>query len=82
VVFGEIRKCGSAAASNAFAWRCVHTALNAAKVGEPVDPQSGLEMVDREVRRYNPLSWPVVTAGIVSFAVVALAVAAAVGWLG
>jgi hypothetical protein len=49
-VFEEIRKCGSAAAISAFTWRCVHAALNAANVGEPVDPQSGQRFADKPTR--------------------------------
>jgi hypothetical protein len=38
-------------------------------------------MPKMNVRRYNPLGWPAVTAGLVSFAVVALVVAGLLGWL-
>lgn len=45
-VYREIQREGHIAALNAFAWRCVHAALNAANVGIPVDPQTGQRFAD------------------------------------
>lgn len=45
-VFEEIRRQGHDAAINAFAWRCVNAALNAANVGIPVDPRTGQRFAD------------------------------------
>ncbi len=40
-VYPIIRSNPASAISNAYIWRCVHAALNAANVGTPVDPQTG-----------------------------------------
>lgn len=46
-VYRLIRSRDPGAAFNAFTWRCVHAALNAANVGSPVDPQTGSKVTEK-----------------------------------